>query len=130
MKRTLLLLLFCLISNYIFAQVVVKLKLPDNCKSAVTGINDKVEADGSKIEITPNPSSGIFILTLSFNSRIGNATLNVYNIQGESVFNENIYINSDKLVKEINLSGLQPGIYIFNFKNAKVVNSTKLLIHK
>jgi hypothetical protein len=129
MRKILFLFLFCFMSSYLSSQTIVKLKLPDNCKSTVTGIDNNIEDAGSKIEIIPNPSSGIFTIAVSLNSRIEKAIIGVYNSRGESVFNENVFSNTNKLVKELNLTGLQPGIYIFNIKNTKEVLSTKLVIN-
>lgn len=130
MKKIMFMILFCIISNYINSQTVVKLALPDNCKAVITNVINNNEDAGSKIEITPNPSSGIITLAISFKSRIEKATLGVYDTRGKSYFIETIFCNSNKLVKQLNLTGLQPGIYIFNVKNDHEVISTKLVISK
>ena len=122
--------LFCLFSTYISSQTVVKLKLPDNCKAVITAIKDISDNAGSKIEITPNPNTGVFTLVVSLSSRIDKAVIGVYNSQGESVYNENVFSNTNKLIKELNLTGIQPGIYIFNIKNTREVISSKLVINK
>jgi hypothetical protein len=128
MEKTIITLLLCTIANYGISQTIVNLALPDNCNKNVTLI-EKVDTEkGSILELFPNPNTGIFTLAISFNAMIEKAAINIYDTMGKTVFTENIFSNSSKLIKQINISDLLPGIYILDVKNTKQETSIKLVI--
>lgn len=130
MKRTIIVIFFCLIANYLSSQILVKLALPNNCKALLTNTQNLKAENDSKLEIFPNPNLGTFTLDFSFSENIEKAVINVYSIEGKSVYSETVFSNSNKLVKQLNLSSLKAGIYVFVVKNALQVSSIKLIINK
>lgn len=122
--------MFCLMANYISSQTVVKLALASNCNAINTQIESVKNNSDSKLEIFPNPNLGIFTLVVSFNNNIEKATINIYDVKGKSVYNETVFSNSNKLIKQLEIGGLLPGIYICQVKNAHQVSSTRLVINK
>jgi len=130
MKKSIIFLLFVILTSFTYSQTLVKLKLPNNCNAAPQAI-DKVLADkSSKLELFPNPNSGNFTLIISFNDIIDKALINVYNTAGKSIYMETVYSDSNKLIKQLHIGGLLTGTYFFEVKTAKTVSTTKLVINK
>lgn len=75
----------------------------------------------------PNPSKGDFILFLKSNYS-GNATIQVFNITGNLVYNENFGIVNGSSMKKINTDNLTQGIYIIEVKTKLDVFTKKLII--
>jgi hypothetical protein len=132
MKKPIILLLFVLLTSFIYSQTLVKLKLPNNCNAntVVTQENRAIIDKGSKLELYPNPNSGNFTLIISFHDIIDKAIINVFDTKGKSVYKEIVFSNSNKLVKQINIGGLLAGTYVFEVKTVKDISSTKLVINK
>jgi hypothetical protein len=128
MKKSMIVLLVCLMANMLSSQTLVKLKLPNNCNAAPQAV-DNVLAD-KKLELFPNPNSGNFTLIISFDDIIDKAIINIYDTKGKSVYYEIVFSDSNKLVKQINIGGLLAGTYIFEVKNTQQVSTTKLVINK
>lgn len=129
MKKTILILLFlAIITSYGSGKTVVKLLLPANCKSSTTLVDELKKNNGSKLELFPNPNQGSFTLNVSFESKIGEATISIYNSMGQLVYNEMICSDFEDFGGQIRLNGLTPGIYFVNVKNANHEVSTKLII--
>jgi hypothetical protein len=130
MKRTIIAIVFCIATNYLSSQTLVKLALPDNCNTLHTNTQTLKAENDSKLEIFPNPNFGIFTLAVSFSANIEKAVITVYDIKGKSVYTETVFSNSANLVKQLNLSILTAGVYVFEVKNAMQVLSVKLVINK
>ena len=130
MKRTIIVIIFCLTANYLSSQTLVKLALPDNCNTLATNTQNLKADNNSKLEIFPNPNLGIFTLAVSFSTNIEKAVITVYDIKGKSVYSETVFSNSANLVKELNLGSLKAGTYVFEVKNALQVSTVKLVINK
>ena len=130
MKRIMIVILFCFAANYVSSQTLVKLALPNNCNAVPTNVENLIPDKDSRLEIFPNPNSGIFTLSVSFNDNINKAVITVYDAKGKSVFTETVYSNSNKLIKHININGLVTGTYIFEVKNNKQASTAKLLMNK
>jgi len=77
MKNTLILILFCLFTSYSRALTVVKLPLPRNCNAGNVKITNQSIDQNKKLEIFQNPSSSLFTVVISFNSKIDKATINI-----------------------------------------------------
>jgi hypothetical protein len=71
----------------------------------MTNIKEKGVAT-DPFNIFPNPSSGNF--SISFNKKITKGILQIFNLLGEKVFEENILEQSQK---EIQMKSISPGIY-------------------
>jgi len=130
MKKTIIVMLFLIAVNYLSGQTLVKLKLPNNCNASSTQVNNILADKSSNLELFPNPNSGNFTLIISLNDIIDKAIINIYDTKGKSVYKEIVYSDSNKLVKQINISGLLAGTYIFEVKNKQQVSTTKLVINK
>jgi hypothetical protein len=129
MKKTFIFLLFlALAKSYGNSQTIVKLLLPDNCSTNQTIIKDLKNNNGSKLELFPNPNDGSFSLNVSFKSQIDKANISIYNSMGKIVFNEIIFCNSEKFIKQLHLQNLTAGIYLTIVKNAKQQVSSELII--
>lgn len=106
-------------SSPIFPSVASILLIADSgCVSSTGGIHDINSNNG--LSIYPNPSKGNF--TLSSLKTIIRGAVEIYNLIGEKIFEQNI-INESKMV--INLQNVQSGIYI-----VKVVDGMKQSIQK
>jgi len=130
MKKLMILMMFCLWANYLSSQTIVKLALPNNCNFISTQVENLNNNGDSQLEIFPNPNLGIFTLVVSFNNIIEKANINVYDIKGKSVYDEIVFSNTNKLIKQLEISGLLPGIYICQVKNSYQVLSIRLVINK
>lgn len=128
MKKTIIVILLCLIANYLCSQTLVKLQLPNNC-NAIPQAVDNVNANKT-LELFPNPNEGNFTLIISFIDNIDKANITVYDTSGKAIYAETVYSNSNKLVKQFKIAGLKKGTYIFEVKNTKQTITTKLVINK
>lgn len=130
MKKSMIVVLLCLMATYLSSQTLVKLQLPNNC-NAIPQAVDNVSADKStNLELYPNPNSGNFTLIISFIDNIDKANITVYDTSGKAIYAETVYSNSNKLVKQFKIAGLKKGTYIFEVKNTKQTITTKLVINK
>jgi hypothetical protein len=83
--------------------------------------NDTVFNKG--VKVYPNPSNGLF--TIAIENFSGDMTLAIYDINGRNVFSK----TGDYLTNNnVNLSGLQKGIYILNIKGANLSYSEKIIL--
>ena len=129
MIKAIIIFIVCLATNFASSQTLVKLALPDNCNALNTNTVNLKGSNDSKIEIFPNPNLGIFTLVVSFKDNINKAIINVYDINSKSVYSETVFSNSTKLVKQLNISNLKAGNYLFEVKNVKTVSYFKLVIN-
>jgi hypothetical protein len=90
----------------------------------IIGIKD-AEKNTSSIQFFPNPNNGQFKLQIE-NVTAPNSTLEIVNIQGQVVYNENLIINGS-LSKDININ-VEKGIYFVRLLNKNGVKVEKLII--
>jgi hypothetical protein len=90
------------------------------CVSFTGGVH---EINNNGLSVYPNPSTGSFTLT-SVNT-IVRGTVEIYNMVGERIFEENIF-NTSK--EEINLYNVAPGIYIVKVTDGNKEGIQKLII--
>jgi hypothetical protein len=89
-------------------------------QAIITGDNRLTDEDN--VIIYPNPSDGRFRVL----SREGNIkNLEVYNISGDKVY---VITNLRQQINEIDLSGLEKGIYFLKISEAEKVYTKKILI--
>ena len=91
----------------------------------ITGIDDFT--DNNDIKIYPNPNKGSFNFEF-VSGDFGNIFVNIYNISGQKVYSRNIYKNSEKIIKNINLKYLKSGIYQFKIVSPNRVVNKKIII--
>lgn len=75
----------------------------------------------------PNPSSGIYKLTLSHFT--GNTEMSVFNELGQLITRETLQTGEgDTFIKELDLSVLPSGVYTVKFTNEKATRTIKLIL--
>lgn len=88
-----------------------------------SGVND-VEVKQNNVLVYPNPNGGQFKVYTQ--GEYNGAMLNVYNMSGALVFSSQIDASEEAV--DVNLSGLNTGVYIVNIKGEKVNYSTRMVI--
>ncbi|NTW33844.1 MAG: T9SS type A sorting domain-containing protein, partial [Bacteroidetes bacterium] len=89
--------------------------------AASVGVNEY--SNTSELKVYPNPSTGI--VNIISNGFTTNANLNVYNLQGQSVYSETISGGSNN---QINLSYLPKGVYMIKVSNNETNLISRLVI--
>lgn len=72
------------------------------------GLDD--QSSTAKFAVYPNPSNGLFTLDIESEENLGNVQVEVYDITGKSVYTNNFFA-ANNLMKQVNLSNLNGGIY-------------------
>jgi len=115
--------LFNCVPNYITAMDIVTLAYPlctsGNSNGCSVGIKSFADIN-NQVLVYPNPTSGQFTIE---KSSADNQTLNLYDINGINVFNQNI---GDKT--KIDVTNLDQGVYTLTIKTVKNITKTKLVI--
>ena len=75
--------------------------------------------------ISPNPSSGDFVIT--FSGIINQGTVEIYTVMGERIFNKAVSLTSNL---EINLKNSSPGIYFVKVMDGERRYSKKIMIER
>ncbi len=101
------------------------------CQSADTitiSIIDNIEdiTDNVNINVFPNPSKGIF--NISINGLNNNFDLTIFNIQGQTILKEKLNNVSTKYNKQLDVSDYPKGIYFLKFINKDIVCFKKIVI--
>lgn len=129
MKKIRLAILFLLIiSNYGYAQTVVKLLLPNNCAASITTVNEVKPNELANLEIYPNPNNGNFTLKIKLKKLIDKAIINIFNTLGQIIYSKEISFNSLCYEEKLNIKEITPGIYYLRLNNEKAETSITLII--
>ena len=92
----------------------------DPC-SGINEVNDNVT-----ISVVPNPSNGMFYLTV--NGMDGNAVMEIYDITGQNIYSESV--NGSGIVsKPIDLTGFAKGMYFVRVSNGTITHTEKLIVN-
>ena len=88
--------------------------------------------ESSKLEVFPNPSTGIFTVSsaeilLHGSSYEKGGTLEVFTMTGQSILSKSLQNNENQLVMNIDLSAQPNGVYFIHFKNEKAFMSKKVI---
>jgi hypothetical protein len=84
-------------------------------------------SNSANFSIAPNPSNGSFSIVL--NGYNGKATyVNIFDIKGQLLFNENWAVNSDVYIQKINLENLDKGVYYVRLVTKGSIKTVKLVI--
>lgn len=92
---------------------------PEDCS---LGINDQ-GALNNNFNVYPNPSNGQ--INIASKLDLGNATINIFDINGRNVFTENVELHN---MATINASILKTGVYILQINGDTYNHTTKLII--
>jgi hypothetical protein len=82
----------------------------------------------NSLEVFPNPTAGLFTISLGNSELSGNLEITVRNIQGQVIYSDEFEIQENSLKKEIDLSGCSAGIYILNVVAERWNYNTKIII--
>lgn len=91
----------------------------------VTSIRNNAASIGLKI--FPNPNYGLFTIELS-SQKYTSYELNIYNVAGRTIYQENFDVHSGLNSKKIQLQNIDKGIYFLSLKNEDGVATYQLLI--
>ncbi len=94
--------------------------------SSVVGIDELLD-DGSTIGVFPNPSSGIFNLSVKLTNTKKNIVITVYDLIGKVVYTESLKNISGQVNQSINLNSFGKGMYLLNVQLDDVMLSKKLI---
>ena len=75
----------------------------------------------NSLEVYPNPSTGVFNVLIS-NLFPGRAEVNIYDLKGKQIFNDQFIVSIESNKFTIDLSGVSNGVYLLNV----VLNGSKL----
>jgi len=76
----------------------------------ITVGNNEIVSATSAIKVYPNPSNGFITLNITDENKIGNVLVEVYDITGKVVYNNN-FSGANIVQEQIDLSGLNNGMY-------------------
>jgi ligand-binding sensor domain-containing protein len=101
------------------------------CQSVDTitiSIIDNIEdiTDNVNINVFPNPSKGIFNISIS--GLNNNFDLTIFNIQGQIILKEKLNNVSAKYNKQLDVSDYPKGIYFLKFINKDIIQFKKIVI--
>ncbi len=100
----------------------------DNVLISNNVIIDEISKDEIKVEIIPNPSTGIF--NISVVDYIGDLEINVINPQGQKLFSKAIVSTSSTLSQSIDLSNQATGIYFVEIRTKNSKEVRKIILRK
>lgn len=83
--------------------------------------NFTIDLLSNSLEVYPNPSTGIFNVLIS-NLFPGRAEVNVYDLKGKQIYNDQFIVSIESNKFSIDLSGVSKGVYLLNV----VLNGSKL----
>jgi hypothetical protein len=86
------------------------------------------ELESGIIELYPNPTSGLFTLTIA-NSNYATVSISVVDMHGKIVYNNQSIGLAKELVQVINLSDLAKGMYFVQMNFGSETRIEKLIIH-
>lgn len=81
------------------------------------------------IEVYPNPSNGIFHLTVS-SFRGGDAQLAVFTLTGQQILSKTVPVSLNSNTVDLDLSSFRSGLYLFRTNINGLVMAKKLLLKK
>ena len=123
------LLLSFALSNLVQSQILVNVTLPDNCsEDTPTKINNTETSQNNSINVYPNPNEGSFTLNVNFTKKIGTATIEIYEVSGKQVYKEDIFCNSELLIRRLDLPKFPAGVYVLSIRNSSQIITTNCII--
>ena len=84
----------------------------------------------AKINVFPIPSNGELTITLNNDKNIDVANIEIFNMQGQMVYNTSISVNSPSINETINWNEAENGIYIVKIFSKDFVANKRIVIAK
>jgi hypothetical protein len=97
-----------------------------NVEDCFTGV--KTNFVDKNLEVFPNPTTGLFKISLNNSELSGKLKVTIQNIQGQLIYSDEFEIQKNSMKKEIDLSGCSAGIYILNVVTDRWNYNTKIII--
>lgn len=126
MKQILLLMLFLTIAGLAESQTTVSLTLPNPCASVDV---EKVQSADVEFRIHPNPTDGQFTLHFAREEAIGRVSLEVTDMNGNSLLSEQLYSGNRKMLKSFDLNALPKGTYLISLSGENYRETRKIVIN-
>ncbi|MBI9039382.1 MAG: T9SS type A sorting domain-containing protein [Bacteroidales bacterium] len=89
---------------------------------------DEISITQQNVSIFPNPNTGIFNIVFDQNFK-KNISIEIFNMQGVSVYKENINNKPNKFTKQINLGSIAKGVYLIKIKGNESSIVQKIIIN-
>ncbi|MEO6883621.1 MAG: PKD domain-containing protein [Bacteroidia bacterium] len=89
-----------------------------------------VAGENTIFKLYPDPSDGLFRLSLNGIEHTGNAEVQISNLLGEVVYQTTISSGNGAIVKDINLKNISNGTYFVRVITANKVYNSKIVISK
>jgi hypothetical protein len=87
-----------------------------------------LEMELNSLLIYPNPSAGLFNLSLDLNRNRENIRIRVMNAMGQLISDESCGVVTGKVNRQINLSGMSAGIYFVQVQTNNSVASRRVVV--
>ena len=88
---------------------------------------DEKKTLSNLLKVYPNPNTGVFSIHLTMN-QVERIQLEIFNILGQTIFQEVINPSSGKIHKELNLSHYPAGIYNLRIQTSNEVANRQIII--
>jgi hypothetical protein len=82
-----------------------------------------------RLNVFPNPTHGLFTLTLNNSEFTGKFKVIIYNLQGQVIYTDQNYLPENYIKKEINLSGFPAGRYLITISTKNQYYHSKISIY-
>jgi acid phosphatase len=94
------------------------------CWNVSNGVNI-LPPDENFLTIYPNPTNGAFSLKIESSTCDKYGYIELYNVNGEKVFEDRFAVSS---LKELHLKNISPGIYFVKVNDGKIIYTKKLIV--
>lgn len=129
MKKLKILLLFMtLISSSTYSKTKhVALEIPqsviDNCKTVISNYSFN-----NDIKISPNPSTGKFLIQFSDSKKINKPDIKIQNMIGQTIILSTSEIRISEKIIVVDLSNYTSGLYLISITNENIHYNSKIIL--
>ncbi len=125
MKKTIILMLFIIIANFVKGQTTeVTLDLPNPCSTVKV---EDIQKESMTFDLSPNPTDGMLLINFTRDKEIGKVKIEIIDTKGISVFSDKIYSNNTEFVKRYNLKRISKGIYYVSIIGKDYIETKQLI---
>jgi len=127
MKQILIISILALSIN-VFSQVkYIDLSISQtNIEDCVTGVETNFQTEN--VIVFPNPSKGLFTISLNNLNFSNNLRILIHNIEGREIYKEKLNVPDTKLEKQIDLTGFSSGTYFLNINSKNKYYRAEIII--